>query len=533
MLLSGEAGIGKSHLTVAFTERLKDERFLRIRCFCSPQHTNSALYPIIDHVERSAGFARDDTPQAKLDKLDALLRQSWASAEDAALFVRMLSLPNDGRYPVLEVPPRQRRQTTMDALVRQVEVLSRAGALLVIFEDAHWADPTSLELMGRLVSHIARHRVLMVISFRPEFAPPWSQQAHVTPLMLKRLGPGDVDVMINHIVGNNPLPAPIRQDIIERTDGIPLFVEEMTKAVLETASEAAARRITASVPPVSIAVPASLHASLMARLDRLGESKELAQIGAAIGREFSHELLLAVARKPEARLEMQLERLIRAGLLFRQGVPPDATYFFKHALVQDAAYSLLLREPRRQLHARIAETLESKFSEIAESKPVLMARHYAEAGDIEKAAAFWGKAGQRSAERSALVEATQQFKTGARLDCKLTEHTCPSPRGDQASGRAHHPAPPSSRLCGARNQSRCGPCPATHRTREGSRRTDRRSVALVRRSLRSMGLEPIRFQWRRDARACRSIFGAGGRTKLNRTAHDRASANGFVAPPYR
>jgi class 3 adenylate cyclase/predicted ATPase len=429
VLLSGEAGIGKSHLTVAFTERLTDERFLRIRCFCSPQHTNSALHPIIDHVERSAGFARDDSPQTKLDKLDALLRQSWASAEDAALFVQMLSLPNDGRYPVLELPLRQRRQTTMDALVRQVEILSRSGPLLVIFEDAHWADPTSLELMGRLASHIASHRVLMVISFRPEFEPPWIEQAHVTALALNRLEPRDVDVMIDHIVGNNPLPAAVRQDIIERTDGIPLFVEEMTKAVLETASEDAARRIAASAPSPAMAVPASLHASLMARLDRLGGAKELAQIGAAIGREFSHELLLGVACRPEAKLDMQLDRLIRVGLLFRQGAPPDATYFFKHALVQDAAYSLLLREPRRHLHARIAETLESKFSEIAENKPELMARHCAEAGDIEKAAAFWGKAGQRSAERSALIEATQQLRRA--LDLIATLPSTPALRRDE------------------------------------------------------------------------------------------------------
>jgi class 3 adenylate cyclase/predicted ATPase len=419
ILLSGEAGIGKSHLTVAFTDRLKGERFLRIRCFCSQQQTNSALHPIIDHVERSAGFARDDTLQTKLDKLDALLRQSWYSAEDSALFVQMLSLPNDGRYPVLELAPRQRRQTTMDALVRQVETLSNSGPLLVIFEDAHWADPTSLELMGRLANHIAGHRVLMVISFRPEFESPWIEQAHMTGLTLNRLAPRDVDAMINHIIGNNPLPQAVRQDIIERTDGIPLFVEEMTKAVVETASEDAARRITASAPPPAMAVPASLHASLTARLDRLGGSKELAQIGAAIGREFSHELLLAVAFRPEAKLEMQLDRLIRAGLLFRQGVPPDATYFFKHALVQDAAYSLLLREPRRQLHARIAETIESKFSEIAEKKPELLARHCAEAGDSEKAAALWGKAGQRSAERSALVEATQQLKRALDLITNL------------------------------------------------------------------------------------------------------------------
>ena len=457
VLLSGEAGIGKSHLTVAFTERLKGERFLRIRCFCSPQHTNSALYPIIDHVERSAAFARDDARQTKLDKLDRVLRQSWSSAEDSALFVEMLSLPNDGRYPVLELTPQQRRQRTMEALVRQVEILSNTAPVLVIFEDAHWSDPTSLELMGRLASHIASHRVLLVISFRPEFEAPWIELAHVTALALNRLAPRDVDLIIDHIVGNNPLPAAVRQDIIERTDGIPLFVEEMTKAVLETASEDAALRTAASVPSSAMAVPASLHASLMARLDRLGGSRELAQIGAAIGREFSHELLAAVARRPEAKLEMQLDRLMRAGLLFRQGVPPDATYLFKHALVQDAAYGLLLREPRRDLHARIAETLESKFDEIAENKPEVLARHWAEAGDIERAAALWGKAGRRSAERSALVEATEQLRRALDLIASPTQHAPFAPRGDKASGRAHHPAPPPSRLCGARNQSRRGP----------------------------------------------------------------------------
>jgi predicted ATPase len=419
VLLSGEAGIGKSHLTVAFAERLKGERFLRIRCFCSPQHTNSALYPIIDHVERSAGFARDDTLQTKLDKLDALLRQSWSSAEDSSLFVEMLSLPNDGRYPVLDLAPRQRRQTTMDALVRQVEILSSLGPLLIIFEDAHWADPTTLEMMGRVANHIANHRVLMVISFRPEFEAPWIEQAHVTALALNRLAPRDVDVMIDHIIGDNALPATVRQDIIERTDGIPLFVEEMTKAVLETASEDAARRIAGSVPSPALAVPASLHASLMARLDRLGGSKELAQIGAAIGREFSHELLAAVACRPEAKLEMQLDRLVRAGLLFRQGAPPDATYLFKHALVQDAAYGLLLREPRRHLHARIAETLESRFSETAENKPEVLARHWADAGDFERAAALWGKAARRSAQRSALVETEEQLKRALDLIATL------------------------------------------------------------------------------------------------------------------
>ena len=415
VLLSGEAGIGKSHLTVALSERLKGERYIRVRCFCSPQHTDSALHPSIGQMERAAAFARDDALQAKLDKLDALLRQTSTSAEDAALFVDMLSLPNDGRYPVLELTPRQRRQKTMDALIGQVEVLSSSATVLVVFEDVHWADPTSLELIGRLVSNIASHRVLLLISFRPEFEAPWIEQAHVTVLALNRLAPRDVDVMIDQIIGDNPLPAAVREDIIERTDGIPLFVEEMTKAVLETSSEDEARRAVALVPSPAMAVPASLHASLMARLDRLGAAKELAQIGAAIGREFSHELLAAVACRPEAKLEMQLDRLIRAGLLFRQGVPPHATYLFKHALVQDAAYGLLLRKPRRHLHARIAEAFESKFNEIADNQPEVLARHCAEAGNVEKAAVLWGKAGQRSAQRSALVEAAEQLKRALNL----------------------------------------------------------------------------------------------------------------------
>jgi class 3 adenylate cyclase/predicted ATPase len=419
VLLSGEAGIGKSHLTVTLSERLKGERYLRIRCFCSPQHGNSALYPIIEHVERSAALARDDALQTKLDKLDKVLRQSWSSAEDSTLFVEMLSLPNDGRYPALELTPQQRRQRTLEALVRQVEILSNTAPVLVVFEDAHWSDPTSLELMGRLVGHVASHRVLLIISFRPEFEAPWIEQAHMSALALNRLAPRDVDVIIDHIVGNNPLPAAVRQDIIERTDGIPLFVEEMTKAVLETVSEDAARRTAASIPSPAMAVPASLHASLMARLDRLGGSKELAQIGAAIGREFSHELVAAVACRSEAKLEMQLDRLIRAGLLFRQGVPPDATYLFKHALVQDAAYGLLLREPRRHLHARIAETLESKFEEIAENKPEVLARHWAEAGHVERAAILLGKAGQRSAQRSALIEAAEQLRRALDLIATL------------------------------------------------------------------------------------------------------------------
>ena len=409
VLLSGEAGIGKSRLTVALLEQLAREPHMRLGYFCSPQHTDSALYPIIGQMMRATGFAHDDIPQAKTDKLDALLAQSSTPPQDAALFAEMLSLPNDGRYPPVEVEPQLRRQKTLKALGSHIEALTRINPVLMIFEDAHWTDPTSLELFARAVDLAVSHRLLILVTFRPEFSPPWIGRPHVTALTLNRLARRDIHFLIEGILGNRSLPAGIRQDIIERTDGIPLFVEEVTKAVLDAAGESEAQRAFAGAPTPVVAVPASLQASLMSRLDRLGPAKDVAQVGAAIGREFPHMLLAALVRKPEAELDSDLDRLIAAGLLFRQGTPPDASYLFKHALVQDAAYGTLLREPRRVLHARIAEILESQFAEIAESQPELLARHYTKADLIEKSARLWGKAGQRSQERSALVEAAEQL----------------------------------------------------------------------------------------------------------------------------
>jgi class 3 adenylate cyclase/predicted ATPase len=409
VLLSGEAGIGKSRLAAALQENLADEMQARLRYFCSPQRTDSAFHPIIGQMERAAGLAPDDTLQAKLDKLDAMLARTSTSREDAALLAEMLSLVNDGRYPALDLTAEQRRQRTLEALVRQVEGLARSNPVLIIFEDAHWADPTSLEAIGLAVDRISTLRVLLILTFRPEFDPPWIGRPYVTALTINRLAQREVGTMIEHVVGDKVLPANIREDIIERTDGIPLFVEEMTKALLEAGSDSAAEDAAAAVPFPALPVPATLHASLMARLDRLGPAKEVAQIGAAIGRTFSHSLLAAVVRQPEAKLEAALTRLIAAGLLFRQGLPPHATYLFKHALVQDAAYGTLLRRPRRELQARIAETLETQFPDVAERHPELLARHYTEAGLIEKAAALWGKAGQRSLERSALIEAAEQL----------------------------------------------------------------------------------------------------------------------------
>ena len=404
VLISGEAGVGKSRLTVALLERIATEPHVRLRHFCSPQHTDSAFYPIIGQWERAAGFAHDDTPQGRLDKLDAVLTRTSTSKENAALFADMLSLPNDGRYPTLELTP-ERRQRTFQALNLQLEALTSSRPVLMIVEDAHWADPTSLEAFGQAVDQIASLSALLIVTFRSEFEPLWIGRSHVTVLTINRLAESDVRAMIDNVIGNKPLSLEVRQDIMERTDGVPLFVEEITKAVLEAENEGAA----AVLPSPALAVPASLHASLMARLDRVGPAKEIAQIGATLGRKFSHPLLAAVVRKPEAEFASALDRLIAAGLLFQQGVPPHATYLFKHALVQDAAYGTLLREPRRALHARIAETLQNQFTEIAENQPELLARHYTEAGLIEQAASLWGKAGQRSLERSALVEAAEQI----------------------------------------------------------------------------------------------------------------------------
>jgi class 3 adenylate cyclase/predicted ATPase len=436
VLLSGEAGIGKSRLTASLLERLANEPHTRLLYSCSPQYTDSALHPIIGQMERAAGLAHGDEPQVRLDKLDALLALSSTPTQHAALFAEMLSLPNDGRYPALELTPLQRRQRTLEALVSHMEALTLQSPVLTIFEDAHWTDPTSLELFGRAVDRIPTLRVLLIVTFRAEFDPPWIGRPHVTALTINRLARREVGVMIDRVAGNKLLPVSIREDIVERADGIPLFVEEMTKSVLEAESESEARRTVAMVPSPALAVPASLHASLMARLDRLGPAKEVAQIGAAIGREFSHALLAAVVRKPEAELGSALDRLIAAGLLFRHGVPPHASYLFKHALVQDAAYGTLLREPRRALHARIAEALESQFAENAEAaystppgskrrllhrpiayaleekvpatpqmQPELLAHHLAQGGLTEQAIDYLRKAGQHAIEQSANAEA--------------------------------------------------------------------------------------------------------------------------------
>jgi class 3 adenylate cyclase/tetratricopeptide (TPR) repeat protein len=419
VLLSGEAGIGKSRLTAALMERLAREPYTRLRYFCSPQHTDNALYPIISHMERAAGLAHDDKPQAKLDKLDAVLVQTSTTLEDAALLADLLSLFNDGRYPTIEVAAQERRRRTLAALIAQVEMLSQRAPALMIFEDVHWIDPTSLELLGRIVDRIQSLRVLLVATFRPEFDAPWLGQPHVTAVTINRLTRREVGAMVGRVVGNKLLPASITQDIIERTDGIPLFVEEMTKAVLEAESEGAARHTVAAAPPAALAVPPSLQASLMARLDRIGSAKEVAQIGAAIGREFPHALLAAVAVTPETELKSNLDRLVVAGLLFRHGVVPHATYLFKHALVQDAAYSTLLRTRRRQIHASIVATLETQFPEIVTTQPSVLAEHCTKGGLTERALGYWIAAGDLAERRGMVQEAIAHYRAAIALSREL------------------------------------------------------------------------------------------------------------------
>jgi class 3 adenylate cyclase len=415
VLLSGEAGIGKSRLTAALRDHLVGKPHTQLRYFCSPQHKDSPLYPIIGQMQHAAGLIHEDSPQAKLDKLDAMLAQTRTPTESAALFAEMLSLTNDGRYPALALVPQQRRDKTLKSLISQVELLERDCPVVMLFEDAHWIDPTSLEALGRAVDRIATLRVLMIVTFRPEFEAPWIGRPYVTAITINRLSKREIVDMIGRVVGNKLLPENLRQDIIERTDGIPLFVEEITKAVMEAESEGEARQAVSVVPAPAQNVPATLHASLMARLDRLGSAKEVAQTGAAIGREFSHDLLAAVACKPENELGLSLDRLTAAGLLFRQGVPPHATYAFKHGLVRDAAYGTLLRSRRQELHRQIVSVLQRGFAELVISQPELLAHHCSEAGMIAEAIEYCLLAAQRATASSNNTEKIAHIARGITL----------------------------------------------------------------------------------------------------------------------
>src|SRR6266536_1239506 len=415
VLVSGEPGIGKSRLTAAFAESIAGERHTRLRHFCSPFHQDSALHPFILQLERAAGFARDDTAEQKRAKLDALLSPGARGPDDMTLIAELLSLPNTAAD--LNLSAQRKREMLLEGFLHQLEAMVRSQPVLMVFEDAHWIDPTSRELMDLTIDRLRRMPVLLIITFRSEFQPAWGGQSHVTTLALNRLGARDVATLVHSLAGNTPLGTEFVEEIIDRTDGVPLFIEELTKAVLERADQDNRVAAVLSVSPLpALAVPSTLHASLTARLDRIGAmAKEVAQIGAVLGREFSYELIEPVAQRDEAELQASLARLTDAGLLFCRGGPPHASYLFKHALVQDVAYGTLLRARRQELHARVAAVLEQHFADLVERQPELLAHHLTGAGEMERAVAQWLKAGQFAAARFAHREAIRHFDRGLAL----------------------------------------------------------------------------------------------------------------------
>jgi len=413
VLVSGEPGLGKSRLTAELEERLQSQPHVLLRYFCSPFHQDSALYPFIDQLGRASWFAHDDPPAAKLEKLEALLARAALSDEDVAFIADLMSLPASERHALPNLSPQRKKENTLEALIRQLEVLASRRPVIMIFEDAHWIDPTSRELLELLVERIRSLPVLLIVTFRPELQSPWIGQPQVTMLALNRLDQHDRTALVDQIAGGKALPSEVIDRIIGRTDGVPLFIEELTKSVLESGllREQSDRYVLdGALPP--LAIPTSLNDSLMARLDRLASVRLVAQTGAAIGREFSYALLRAVSPLPDDELQTALARLVASELVFQRGTPPDAVYSFKHALVQDAAHSSLLRSTRQQLHAQIAEALEVQSPETKENQPELLAQHCAEAGLVDESAAYWGKAGRRSAARSAMAEAVAQFQKG-------------------------------------------------------------------------------------------------------------------------
>jgi class 3 adenylate cyclase/predicted ATPase len=425
VLISGEPGIGKSRIAETVAERLATEPHIRLRYFCSRHHEDSALHPAISQLERAAGFQREDTAEQRLDKLEALLLKGANDLEEAApLIADLLSISTGDRYPVLELTPQKRKERTLTALVTQLEGLSRREPVLMVYEDVHWSDPTTRELLDLLIDRVSGLRVLVIITFRLEFNPPWVGRPHVTLLTLSRLPPRQRAEMITRVTGGKALPKEIADQIIDRTDGVPLFIEELTKSVVESGLVTeAGDRYAVTGPAAPLAIPTTLHASLLARLDRLAPTREVAQIAASLGRSFSHALISAVAQISRQKLDDALEQLVHAELIFRRGTPPHAEYTFKHALVQDAAYGTLLRSRRHQLHGHITAILEAHFPEIVQTQPEVLARHSAEAALPDKAVAYCLKAGQQAMARWAITEAVAQLRRGLEFLSGIPDET--------------------------------------------------------------------------------------------------------------
>jgi class 3 adenylate cyclase/predicted ATPase len=409
VLLSGEPGIGKSRLVQELKEQVIAEGATRIEFRCSPYHQNSAFFPIIEHLQRLLQFAPHDTPQAKLSKLQqALTAYHFPQADTVPLLATLFSLPHPEDSPPLTLSPQKQKQKTQEALVAWLLEETERQAVICTWEDLHWADPSTLELLPLFLDQVPTTRLLALLTFRPEFRPSWAMRSHMSQLTLSRLSRTQVEEMVEKVTGGKTLSVEVVQQIVAKTDGVPLFVEELTKMVVESGLYIGAQHAA----PLPLAIPTTLQDSLMARLDRLATAKEVAQLGATLGREFAYELIRVVSPLEEGLLQQELTKLVEAELLYQRGLPPQATYIFKHALVQDAAYQSLLKSKRQQYHQQIAQVLEEKFPETKETQPELLAHHYTEAGLTTQAISFWQRAGQRASQRSAHVEAISHLTRG-------------------------------------------------------------------------------------------------------------------------
>jgi class 3 adenylate cyclase/tetratricopeptide (TPR) repeat protein len=414
VLLSGEPGIGKSRIVSELRTSLETDRATSLRLHCSPYYVNSAFYPIIDNFERALRFNRDDTAEKKLDKLEALVvGQYGRPREDLRFIAAMLSIPCEERYGAIAMMPQKFKDETLRALADTTEAIARQQPTAVLFEDIHWADPTTLEVIDLLIHRVKNVPLLVVLTHRPEFAARWLHYGHVTALTLAKLTRPQSGAMISHLARGKALPGDLFEQILGKTDGVPLFVEELTGSILESGDlRDAGDRWEYAGQTGSLATPLTLRDSLMARLDRFAPVKEVAQIGAAIGREFTYELIAAVAPHSKPALDQALGQLSTSGLAFQRGMPPAAVYTFKHALVQDAAYDSLLRRRRQELHGKIARVIEERWPHTAATEPELLARHYTEAKQPDMAIPLWRQAGALALKRMALVEAIAHLNKG-------------------------------------------------------------------------------------------------------------------------
>jgi class 3 adenylate cyclase/tetratricopeptide (TPR) repeat protein len=424
VLLNGEAGIGKSALVQTLREHVGRERCVRLTFRCSPYHTSSALYPVIAHFQRLLRWERDEAPEARLVTLERLLDASRQPlAEVVPLLAALLAVPlPEGSYPALTLSPQQQRQQTLDALVAWLLAEAERQPVLAVYEDLHWADPSTLELLGALLAQVPTVPMRTVGTYRPTFVPPWPSRAHLTPMTLNRLERPQVEALITHLARGKALPAEVVAHIVAKTDGVPLFIEELTKMLLESdllREDTQHHMLTG--PLTAITIPATLQDSLMARLDRLGAARDVAQLGAVVGREFAYGVLQALAPLDEATLQARLAQLVEAELLYQRGRPPRARYVFKHALIQEAAYASLLKSTRQQVHQQSAQVIETQFPALVETQPELVAQHYTAAGCAEQAVHYWQKAGEQASDRSAYLEAVSHLTTGIELFKTLPE----------------------------------------------------------------------------------------------------------------